>query len=272
MGSIALQLGLQMPLLAFLSLWARYAGRPAPERAAGLAFSLGFASVFAFIYLLNKTTDMAEDEANRSLDPAILRSARGLRQAAWFCLLAPIAWLAFRQKWAVLAVYSFVGFWGYAYSRAVPFLGLKRRLKDIFFLKTFTASGLGWAPAIIYAPMAFDGSLSPGHFLAYVRATLLIFAISACWDIRDVRGDAAAGVHTLPVVLGIPATKSICLLLMAAYAFSDPSAHATAGHQAAVTATAAWIALSGRGQGQNYYHWGIGFWIFELLWRLSRAA
>lgn len=271
-GHRALQLGLQMPLLAFLSLWVRYAGRPAPERAAGLALSLSFASLFAFIYLLNKTTDMVEDGENFSLDPVFLRSAGGLRQAAWFCLAAPVPWIVLKQEWAVLAVYAFVGFWGYAYSCAIPFLGLKRRLKNTFFLKTFITSGLGWAPVVIYAPMAFDGSLAPGHFLAYVRVALLFFAISACWDIRDVRGDAAAGVRTLPVVLGLTRTKTICLLLMLAYVVSTPAAHATAGRQAAVIATAVWIAFAGARRGQGYYHWGIGFWIAALLWQLGRAA
>lgn len=270
-GAIALRLGIQMPLLVFLSLWSRYAWRPAAERGGGLALSLSFASEFAFIYLLNRTTDAVEDEANGALDPAVPRAARGLLVAAWFCLLAPLPWLALGQKWAALGVYAFVAFWGYAYSRAIPSLGLKRRLKDRFFLKTFTTSGLGWAPAIVYGPMAFDGSLAPGHCLAYVRVTMLIFAISACWDIRDVSGDASAGVRTLPVALGIPATKWICAVLMAAFAFTDP-ARASAGRLAAEIATVAWIALSGTGRGQNYYYWGIFFWIFERLWGLSQAA
>lgn len=270
--SIALQLGLQMPLLVFLSLWARYAGRSAPERAEGLALSLSFASLCAFVYVLNKTTDAVEDEENASLDPAVSRSARGLNEIAWLSLAAPIFWFVGRQQWAVLALYAFVGFWGYAYSRAIPSLGLKRRLKELFFLKNFAVAGFGWGPTIIYAPMALEGRLEPGHLLAYGRVAILVFAISTCWDIRDMRGDEAAGVRTLPLVLGVSLTKAIALLLTAAYAFTDPFGLASAGHRAATAATAAWIVLSGPGRGRGYYYWGLGFWIIELLWRLGRGT
>jgi 4-hydroxybenzoate polyprenyltransferase len=45
---------------------------------------------------------------------------------------------------------------------------------------------------------------------------LMVLTNTILFDIRDIRGDSVFGIHTLPVLLGIPATKNICYILVAA--------------------------------------------------------
>ena len=258
------ELGLHLPVLVFLVLFLPFIGQPPAPRAAGFLFSLSFAMLFAFVYLLNKTTDMTEDSVNQPLNPGLRNAAPLIRTAAWTCLIVPIAWLAARRLWAALGVYLVVAFFGYAYSQGISLGSRPRRLKNIFLVKNFTTAGLGWAPALVYAPMAFENRLAPGHLMSYVRITMLIFAISACCDIRDMKGDFLAGVRTLPNVIGVPATKLLCLLLLAAYAALAWRENFPPPLQAALIATALWIVLADERRKRFYFHWGFLFWILAL--------
>lgn len=264
----ALQLGLEVPLLVFLSLALDFVRLPPAARREGLVFSACFASLFAFMYLLNRTTDRVEDAANASLS-AVPEGAQGaIRLAAWTCLLVPALWLSARGLAAALGVYAFAGFFGYAYSRPVPPL-LPRRLKDVFLVKNLTVAALGWAPTLVYAPMAYAGRLAPGHLVSYARVSMLIFAISATWDVRDMAGDALAGVRTLPLAIGVPATKALGLALVAGYAALTPEIPLP--FAAALAATAAWIALAREDRGRFYFHWGLLFWAAAETWLLLAA-
>ncbi|AWV87821.1 UbiA family prenyltransferase [Bradymonas sediminis] len=100
-------------------------------------------------------------------------------------------------------------------DKAAPRLRTRRRLKDIPGLKIFLIA-LVWAAVTVILP-ALHASVdlaSRGVLLTFVARMLFIFAITLPFDIRDMRGDAEAGIRTLPMLLGPQRTRLLALALM----------------------------------------------------------
>lgn len=89
------------------------------------------------------------------------------------------------------------------------------RLKDVVVVNSVVVA-LGWAIAVTVLPLAFSGT-DAGTLLAggIERAVGVVFAYfflrsfvdAELPNVRDVEADAAVGVSTLPVVLGVPSTR-----------------------------------------------------------------
>src|SRR5690554_1023354 len=96
-----------------------------------------------------------------------------------------------------------------------PQLRTRRRLKDIPGLKIFLIA-LVWAAVTVILP-ALHASVSLRSrdvALTFLARMIFIFAITLPFDIRDMRGDARAGIRTLPMVLGPARTRLVALALM----------------------------------------------------------
>jgi len=100
-------------------------------------------------------------------------------------------------------------------SRAPRVQKTRRRLKDIPGLKIFLIA-LVWAAVSVLLP-ALHASVSLGSrgvALTFLARMTFIFAITLPFDIRDMRGDARAGIRTLPIILGPRRTRLVALALM----------------------------------------------------------
>jgi len=77
-----------------------------------------------------------------------------------------------------------------------------RRLKDIFAVNTALVS-LAWAITLTGVPLALAGrGVSPVALAVCLFFFLRSFVSVETFNVRDIEGDARAGVDTLPVVLG----------------------------------------------------------------------
>jgi 4-hydroxybenzoate polyprenyltransferase len=163
------------------------------------------------VYTANDLADIEEDAINcpdRSsfvadhpmlvgfLAVAALAGGGGLAWAAG----GPVALgAAFTPLWAALC-----------YSLPVPRGG--RRLKDVFALNTALVA-LAWAVTVTVVPLALAGRpVGPVAVAVGLLFFLRSFVSVEVFNVRDVAGDAATGVRTLPVVLGVGRTRQVLAL------------------------------------------------------------
>jgi 4-hydroxybenzoate polyprenyltransferase len=172
-------------------------------------YAIGFCITFS-IYNLNRRSDEAEDQINHVNRYAFTKryeeSLLVLAVAAYGIALA-LAWV---HGGVAVLVTAFPLIAGVLYS--FPFLpesARYRRLKDIPVAKNLTIS-VAWTVPHALLPAVVAGT----GFTEMTSATSLfffglVFINTVLFDMRDVEGDAALGVRTVPVILGIPSTTRL---------------------------------------------------------------
>jgi len=163
----------------------------------------------------NRLTDVEEDTLNC---PADLKDAQAKSPAIKvFCyaggIIAVIIALFTEPTWPIAGLVAFGVAVGYFYNSpllpSMPHL----RLKNMFIIKTFS-SGLGWSAGLLVFPM-LRAHTQPDErfFTAVVYMFAMVMTYEIMWDIRDIAGDAKAGLRTLPVVLGINSARFYASML-----------------------------------------------------------
>ncbi|HBB68263.1 MAG: hypothetical protein A2X28_02995 [Elusimicrobia bacterium GWA2_56_46] len=149
-------------------------------------------------------------------------------KAAFFIAMAAVSaylssmpgqWMLPASGLIVIALYS------------LPVMG-RYRLKNFFFAKTLISSFF-FLWAIVLSPVILRYGFSSAVIYEALSSGAIIVPISMClsvlFDIRDVKGDAAAGIRTIPVLIGArPASFSIAALaaLLCFYAALHGNAYA----------------------------------------------
>jgi len=163
----------------------------------------------------NRLTDVAEDTLNC---PADLKDAQAKSRAIKvFCyaggIISVIIALFTEFTWPIAGLVAFGAAVGYFYNSpllpSIPHL----RLKNMFIIKTFS-SGAGWSAGLLVFPM-LRANTQPDErfFTAFVYMFAMVMTYEIMWDIRDIAGDAKAGLRTLPVVLGINSARFYASML-----------------------------------------------------------
>lgn len=99
-------------------------------------------------------------------------------------------------------------FWVLYASDWVPEIGLHvQRLKDVFIVNSAVVA-LAWAVTLTFLPLAYaNGAVTPTIGVVFAYFFLRSFVDTEIPNVRDVEGDRAIGVATLPVVFGVPRTR-----------------------------------------------------------------
>lgn len=100
--------------------------------------------------------------------------------------------------------------WLPSIGRAVNrFVGEVPRLKDVLLVNSLLVA-LGWAIALTLLPLAFaDAAVTPTVGVVFAYFLFRSFVDTELPNVRDVEADAAIGVATLPVVVGITWTRRV---------------------------------------------------------------
>ena len=86
------------------------------------------------------------------------------------------------------------------------------RLKDFWLAKDVTVA-FGWSLSFVFFPIVYYSlPLNMTHFVLFFFFFFICFANTLLFDIRDVDGDRANKVFTIPVKLGIRKSKRIVML------------------------------------------------------------
>jgi 4-hydroxybenzoate polyprenyltransferase len=157
------------------------------------------------IYSLNRSTDGEEDRIN--LPERSEFSGRYGRYflAASIPLFGVSLFLATLQRYAVLVVALIPLVIGFVYSVL--------RIKRIFFLKNLAVSFGVSATMLIVVAMYYPPPSTWLPLFCIIITGVLVNTI--IFDIKDIQGDASAGIRTLPVTLGIRRTQGFCFILLA---------------------------------------------------------
>ncbi len=161
------------------------------------------------IYLLNRTTDSDEDILNDGSRMLFYRKKNFYSLMAISILGSNTFYLVVTQKFHW--VHAFLLAMGACYSyKLVPWLArdgelVFRRIKEITWLKNLSVAAL-WGGCVVLIP-AFYAGVSP---LAHPLLGLIGFGLFVSTfnntlfdDIRDLAGDRAAKIRTLPIEYGV---------------------------------------------------------------------
>jgi 4-hydroxybenzoate polyprenyltransferase len=169
------------------------------------------------VNLINKTVDLEEDSVNEITGTVFVRrNRRRLLSVVFPFLLASLIVVHFLNP-AITGLRIVCHVLGVFYN--FPLLPGKRRLKQIYFWKN-NASAVGFLITVFGYPLATacwgnrPFCFPPGISWATVMFSAVFFYLfeisyEVIYDLRDVRGDAIAGIRTYPVVHGIPSTIHI---------------------------------------------------------------
>lgn len=163
------------------------------------------------VYNANNLTDLDEDAVNSPRCAAFVE--RHSAALAVICAVAAtlaLALAAIAGGPLAVAVVLVPVVTGVVYS--VPIAG--RRLKDVFAVNTILVAG-AWAVTVTYLPVAVSDVAVPLVHTIPVLAILFLRTVISVevFNVRDVAGDRASGVSTLPATLGMDATKHVLIFV-----------------------------------------------------------
>ncbi len=174
------------------------------------------------INLLNRITDLKEDLANAIRGTERVAAHKRVFVWTWIALFAAsfaFSLVVYPELTWLRALVQLIGL-GYSISIVPTWRGLKR-FKDLYFLKNFMSSVLFVLTCFAY-PLAVAGweTVLPGGFAA-VTVLVMFFVpfeltYEILYDMRDLDGDALAGVPTYPVAHGLHRSRQIIDALLIA--------------------------------------------------------
>jgi len=164
------------------------------------------------VYNINRKTDIKEDKISH---PSRLRFIKN-----YYKYLKPICIIAWVVSFllALLANISVAGLLLFStlmmllYSvKWIPFLKTKKRFKEIFLIKNITVA-FTWSIVVTFLPFLFYEKNITNYYtviFVFLFFFLKVLGNTITFDIRDIKGDNASGIQTIPVRFGIPVTKNI---------------------------------------------------------------
>ncbi len=160
---------------------------------------ISIAAIAAFSYGYNQLTDLEEDLINAPKRP-LVTGELSVRECKIFLSImlgiSIIPLLLFGRLLALLLMLAGPVFSGIVYSRF--------RMKSYIIKPFFVAYGWSFVPLISYTTV--KNSVSPIFLILLPFFLTLMFLTTTMGDLRDVKGDKANNVRSLPVVFGISPT------------------------------------------------------------------
>jgi 4-hydroxybenzoate polyprenyltransferase len=167
---------------------------------------IAFLATFS-VYNMNSATDRTEDSINRpkaaSKDPLFFLIPSII--AAVLCLLLS-ATVGVQALSVIVTSYLVSILYSVKLSTSIP------RLKEILGLKSvLVAFSWGFTGALLPASSQAVDAVKIVMVFTYIFIQILVNTILC--DVRDMEGDSASGVKTLPLALGLGATKKLLLII-----------------------------------------------------------
>ena len=178
-----------------------------------VVLALGMLITFS-VYNLNRKTDESEDAINHSHRFAFTKRYEHLLFASAIGAYVLALVLSGLYGLSVLLISAIPLISGLIYSTPIFPKGCKyRRLKEIPLAKSLIVA-IAWALPPALLPVYIGGAIPSLITLAVVLFFFsLVFINTVLFDIRDVEGDRATGVRTIPVCIGVTNTKILLTLI-----------------------------------------------------------
>lgn len=154
-----------------------------------------------FVYSLNRVTDLAEDERNVPDRAAFTRR--------FGYLLLGLGVLAYLAAVALAVVRSVPGA-PYLVLPLVVAAAYTLGLKDVLLVKNLVV-GLAWGAIPLGMGVYYDALWTVELWLLFAYVTAMLTIAAAIFDVKDIEGDRAEGIATLPSRYGPATTRRVCL-------------------------------------------------------------
>lgn len=166
------------------------------------------------VYNANKLSDLDEDTLNRPNETRfVVRHARAIAVLSGLAALLAVGLSAATGGAVGAAVALLPVVAGVVYSLPIVPVGEYTRIKDIYVANTALVA-LAWGVLIALFPAMLVPDVGTGAVVAVcVYFFLRTFISVEVFNVRDVVGDRASGVETLPVRLGVSDTQTVLLAL-----------------------------------------------------------
>ncbi|NJD76777.1 MAG: prenyltransferase [Candidatus Methanoperedens sp.] len=153
-------------------------------------------------YTLDRATGGKEDKINKK---EFISARKNI--ALVFCLvtLAAGSWLFLQENLLIISFLPFII--GYVYSKGINIGRISLKLKGNFGMKNLTVA-LTWS-SIISAIILRWVSIPIVLLFVFPFFAIKSFINTVIYDFRDIKGDSAAGIKTLPIFLGERRTRSL---------------------------------------------------------------
>ncbi|MFC6724684.1 UbiA family prenyltransferase, partial [Halobium palmae] len=159
------------------------------------------------VYTHNNLTDLEEDSINDPDGVRFVERWNGHLELAAATAYALALGIAVLGGPLALLLTLVPGVVGVLYSRDLLRFGSTRRLKEVLVLNT-TVVALAWAVVVVLLPLAYVGMpIGAGASVLFGVFVLRTFIAGELLNVRDVSGDSAAGVSTLPLAVGTGRTR-----------------------------------------------------------------
>ncbi len=180
-----------------------YAGLTVENLSLAIIALVSIAAIAAFSYGYNQLTDLEEDRINAPKRPLVTGELT-VRECKLFLtsmlMISIVPLLVFGRFLALLLMLTGPVFSGIAYSRF--------RMKSYLIKPFFVAYGWSFVPLISYT--AITNSVSRIFMVLLPFFMTLMFLTTTMGDLRDIKGDKANNVRSLPIVFGIvPTVKNL---------------------------------------------------------------
>ncbi|ABS56495.1 UbiA prenyltransferase [Methanoregula boonei 6A8] len=180
---------------------------------AGLAVQIPEYCACALIIYATYTLDRALDCKEDAINKPSLIGANG-RIGILACIVAFLlgTFLFVRDGIYLAPFFPFIV--GYIYTRGLQIGPYAFKLKGGAGIKNIII-GISWGGAIALVVSRYCGSIATVGVI-FLFFGLKLFVTSCVNDFKDVRGDVAAGIHTLPAYLGENLTKKVLVIIIVA--------------------------------------------------------
>lgn len=160
-------------------------------------------------YIYNMYTDGPEDAINYQAQYRLFRpDTRYTKPVIMLCFLVGLL-LSLRAGWFFVLYGGLIHLLAACYSAPLPVRvagGQRLRIKEIPVIKNVYVA-LHWSAVLVVTPFLYVRTPPTSLSLVAIAVSFgLAYFIELLWDWRDIRGDALAGVRTVPVLLGESAT------------------------------------------------------------------
>lgn len=120
--------------------------------------------------------------------------------------------LSWDNKFTVLVLAAFTALYGFV---DVPFLKHKRKLRDFGLFKTLFVA-IVWSVTTVIVPLG--SSFVEPDMMAFLllRRFLFVMGLTMVFEIKDMKGDEAHGIKTIPLLIGVSNTKLAAQLMLLA--------------------------------------------------------
>lgn len=186
--------------------------------ALGLSLSLGvvvIGLVTFSVYAGDRLADVDADAVTKPGQAAFIRRHERVLSVLTAAAYGMAVMLAVTKGPAALTLTLLPGgFWVVYASEWLPRVGrVCRRAKDVLVVNSLLV-GVAWAITLTFVPVVWtDASVSLAAGCIFVYVVVDRFINTEIPNFQDVAGDAAAGVATLPVAVGVQRTRGILYAL-----------------------------------------------------------